>query len=310
MGKSQAACSVAAIVSSGGEWPGGEPAQAGSVLIFEEEDDAASVIKPRLMAAGADLRRVLIGREVDLSNGIGALVAEAKKLGGVRLVVLSPLRKMIGAAEDHGNTGVRKALAPLLQWAERDGIAILGIAHPPGDKEYKAAFAGSKAYFERARAAFSVLPDPTDRNPIVRHRRRIMVAAKANNAPDGEVMGYRIEGVTVSGIETSRVVWEPRKRGDEEGEEAPKPRGRGTRAATRRAEPAPAADSNGSVALRPADAAAWLRSALAGGPRSRVDLQRDALAAGIGRGALDQAAKAANVIESKDGARVTWTLRG
>ncbi len=211
MGKSTVAAYVAATVSSGKAWPDGQQAEEGGVLLFEEEDDEESVVTPRLLAAKAKLRRIAVGRGVDLSNGIDALVAEAKRLGRVRLVVLSPLRKMFGNAEHLGNNGVRRALEPLLNWIEVENIALLGIMHPPADKEYQAAFAGSKAFFERARAAFSVIPDPSDKSPIMKHRRRIMVAAKSNHAPDGEVMGYRLETAHIQNIETSRVVWMPQQ---------------------------------------------------------------------------------------------------
>lgn len=210
MGKSQVAINIAATVSSGGTWPDGSRAQQGGALVFEAEDDAGSVIKPRLIAAGADLRRVGIGGGFDLSEGVGALVAETKRIGGVRLVVLSPLRTFFKAAEDHGNSGVRAALKPLLEWAATSGVSIVGITHPPSAKKYTQAFAGSQGYVEVARAAFSVLPDPDDDNPLIRLRRRVLVAAKANLAPDGEIMGFRIEGVEAGGIATSRVVWEPR----------------------------------------------------------------------------------------------------
>lgn len=136
MGKSQVAISIAARVTSEG----------GRALIMEAEDDAGSVVLPRLKAAGADIKKCAIGSLVDLSGGIKTLTATAKKLGGVRLVVLSPIRAFFKAAEDHGNVGVRKALAPLLTWAEREGATIVGIGHPP--KGRRDPFAGSAAYVE------------------------------------------------------------------------------------------------------------------------------------------------------------------
>jgi hypothetical protein len=165
-------------------------------------------VVPRLMAAGADLRRVAAGQLVDLSAGIDALAAEAKRQGHVRLIVLSPIRKFMGTAEDHGNLGVRGVLEPLLAWAEAERIAILGIAHPPGAKKNQPAFAGSQAYVEVARAAFSVIADPGDRNPVLKQRRRFLVAAKSNLSSDQGTMPYRIEGARIGRIETSRVVWE------------------------------------------------------------------------------------------------------
>lgn len=195
-GKSTLSIAIAARVTKEG----------GRALIFEAEDDAASVVLPRLHAAGAEIKWCAIGSLCDLSGGIRTLTATAKKLGGVKLVVLSPIRAFFKAAEDHGNVGVRKALAPLLAWAAAERVTILGIGHPP--KNGRDPFAGSQAYVEVARAAYSTVYDPTDKNPHLKSRRRVLLSAKANLGPDTGVLGYRIEGVTLpDGIETSRVVW-------------------------------------------------------------------------------------------------------
>ena len=211
MGKSQTALSIVARVTREG----------GNALVFEVEDDAGSVVVPRLVAAGADIKRVALGGLVDLSDGGGAIIRTAKRVfgssagrgqtsaatgGGVRLVVLSPIRAFYKQAEDNGNVGVRRAMEPLLKWAAAEGVTVLGIGHPP--KTGRDPFAGSQAYVEVARAAYSTVYDPTDKNPHIKSRRRVLVNAKANLGPDTQILSYRIEGVTLpDGIETSRVVW-------------------------------------------------------------------------------------------------------
>lgn len=208
MGKSQAAISMAATISAGGAWPTGEQADAGAALVLEAEDDLARTVKPRLEAAGANTKRVGLGKTVDLTEGADRLDAEWKRRPGLRLIVLSPIRKFIGNSEHHGNTGVRDVLAPVLSWAEDRRVALLGICHPPKGKENKEAFAGSAAILEVARAAYSVIPDPDSKEKIVKRRPRVMVAAKGNLGPDNLSLRYRIDGFTTAGgIETSRVVW-------------------------------------------------------------------------------------------------------
>lgn len=208
MGKSQAAISMAAIISKGSEWPGGVPGERGSALVLESEDDLARVITPRLIAAGADLRRVGLGKRIDLSEGIGALEAERNRRKDLRLVVLSPVREFFGeAVEARGNLAVREAMKPLLTWAENHGIAVVGVAHPPKGKEEKEAFAGSNAFLEVARAAYSVIPDPESDEPILKRKPRLLVSAKSNLSADDVRIGYHIEGAEVGDIKTSRVVW-------------------------------------------------------------------------------------------------------
>lgn len=208
MGKSQTAIAIAATVSTGRAWPCGAPGGMGSALVLETEDDPASVIKPRLMAAGADLRKIGIGGRLDLSASVAQLEAQRQRRPDLRLVVLSPIREFFGeGTEAKGNLALREALKPLLAWARAHKVAVLGVAHPPKGKEEKEAFAGSAAFLEVARAAYSVIPDPDDDNPITKQRRRILVAAKGNLSPDNVTLPYRIEGAAVDGIETSRVVW-------------------------------------------------------------------------------------------------------
>jgi putative DNA primase/helicase len=72
LGKSQLTAYLAATVSNGGQWPCAEGRTLrGSVVIFSAEDDAADTIVPRLIAAGADLRRVQIVEAVTTDDGKG-----------------------------------------------------------------------------------------------------------------------------------------------------------------------------------------------------------------------------------------------
>jgi len=69
-GKTTLALALAAVVSRGGTWPDGSRCvQAANVLIWSAEDDASSTIVPRLMAAGADLRRVHFIADVRGADG-------------------------------------------------------------------------------------------------------------------------------------------------------------------------------------------------------------------------------------------------
>lgn len=207
MGKSTMAAALAGIVSGGFKWPTGEKCEAGSVLVLEGEDDLERTVMPRLLAAGADMKRIGLGKAVELRESADLLEEEARQRPDLRLVVLSPVRAFFGSAELHGNLGVRAALDPLLSWAESRRVAVLGIIHPEKGKEHKEAFAGSTAFVEVARAAFSLIPDPADKNPIVKQKRRLFVVAKNNLGADNVTLRYRLDGTAVNGVHTSRVVW-------------------------------------------------------------------------------------------------------
>ena len=316
IGKSQCGLNIAAITSTGGQWPTGETATPpSSVLVFETEDDAASVVIPRLKAAGANMERIAVGSEAfDVSSGIDALAGEARRLGNVRLVVLSPFRRFLGDAELHGNRGVRQALSPLLAWAATNRVAVLGIAHPVKGKEHKEGFAGDAAIVEVARAAWSVIPDPEDKNPIMKHRARVMVAAKSNLSADGLMLAYRIEGAKVEGIQTSRIVWQTAASKTEH-EAAPEPcvspnAVHETQPPLRIVSRTQDAANVVRVPARATDAVTWLRAALAHGARDAADLKRDAVRRGISTGALYRAVKRLGVVIEGGGfgEAKTWRL--
>jgi hypothetical protein len=70
LGKSQIAIHMAATISHGGKWPRDEgKARRGDVIYISAEDRAADTIRPRLEAAGADLKRVHIIEAVNDALG-------------------------------------------------------------------------------------------------------------------------------------------------------------------------------------------------------------------------------------------------
>jgi len=57
-GKTTINLAFAATVTTGGRWPDGTRCEPGNVLIWSGEDDPADTLLPRLLAMGADRRRV------------------------------------------------------------------------------------------------------------------------------------------------------------------------------------------------------------------------------------------------------------
>ena len=68
MAKSQITLSDAAITTTGGKWPDGRNGRARDVLIISAEDSAEQIIKPRLIAAGANHERCYILNQTDEHN--------------------------------------------------------------------------------------------------------------------------------------------------------------------------------------------------------------------------------------------------
>lgn len=140
-GKTTVALGLAAVLSTRGTWPDGTRGpEAGDVLIWSGEDGIADTIIPRLLAAGADPSRVHVvqgvkegqqERAFDPSRDMAALSAalDAPELRGkVRLLIVDSLASAI-AGDAHRNNEVRRGLQPVVDLAERHGVAVLGIVH-------------------------------------------------------------------------------------------------------------------------------------------------------------------------------------
>jgi hypothetical protein len=119
-GKSQLTTAIVAAVTTGGMWPCGEGrAPVGNAIILSAEDGAADTIVPRLMASGADLKRVHVvsavrkgtgqHRAVNLQNDLEILERKIAEVGDVALVVIDPVSSYLGKTDSHKNSEVRGA---------------------------------------------------------------------------------------------------------------------------------------------------------------------------------------------------------
>jgi hypothetical protein len=215
LGKSTLTCALAAGVSRG-TLPGDLHREPASVLLLSYEDHAASTVKPRLLAAGADpqlVYRVSASREgaddlvslPDDVDAIGAIVAEH----GCRLVIVDPFSAALsGEINSHRDQDMRRAIAALSQLAERADAALLLVAHfnkaAGGDALTRVL--GSRGLTAAARSVlvFGRTPDGEDGSPD-----RVLAHAACNVAPEAPSLACRIEPRLIDGdagsIETSRL---------------------------------------------------------------------------------------------------------
>jgi putative DNA primase/helicase len=127
---------LAATITIGGRWPDGTQAAVGDVVIWSGEDDVKDTLVPRLIAAGADLRRVRFvtsttgergSRAFDPSTNMDAL-SEAIADRPPALLIVEPVVSAV-ACDSHKNAEVRRALQPLVDLAMTRRCAVLGITH-------------------------------------------------------------------------------------------------------------------------------------------------------------------------------------
>lgn len=214
-GKSQISLDVTARVTMGTAWPDGGRAPQGSVLVLSAEDSVGDVIRPRLEAAGADLKRVHVieavrdrdGRErtFDLAADLASLKRLVRQLNDVAVVIVDPITSYMGTKIDsHRTTDVRSVLEPLQRFADEVGVAVLAISHPPKAAQGKAinAATGSLAFVAAARLFFLTATEPET-------ERRLLLPVKNNLGPKAGGIGYRIDQSKVSkGIIAPHVIWD------------------------------------------------------------------------------------------------------
>jgi hypothetical protein len=187
-GKGTYLASLAARVSNAGQ----------NVIFISTEDSTEIDLKPRLVAAGADISRCfVIQQHIELPDDVAALRIEAERVGGVGLYVIDPVANHIGARSSNSDSEVRDAIAPLNRLADELGCLLLGVRHPGKDRSRGAvaSILGSTAWVDTPRAVVMIAVD--DEDPAVRH---IQVVA-GNRSLNGSAQSFRIEAVPVEGLD-------------------------------------------------------------------------------------------------------------
>jgi len=219
LGKSQISISLTAALTKTGEWPDGNSAPSGSVIILSAEDATDDTVVPRLAAAGADPGRVYCLKCVraegkthtfNIQSNMDLIAKKVHEVGDVALVIIDPVTAYLGSEIDsHRTTDVRAALLPLEQFAEEFNVAVLVISHPPKSPSMKALnfIAGSGAFTHAPRLTFMVIEDPEVPG------RNLLLAVKNNLGPKADGLGYSIVSAFVGpeqSILTSRIAWDSR----------------------------------------------------------------------------------------------------
>lgn len=297
LGKSQIAIDMAARISRGLHWPQGARAPIGSTILLCSEDGVADTVRPRAEAAGADLGKLrwlesaieVNGKpkQLNLQDDLGTLAQAIKEVGDVRLVSIDALTSYVGKVDNNSQTDIRQVLDPLSRFAEDNGVAILGIMHPPKGAQSNAIrnFAGSFAYVQSARLAFFAMKEP-DGDRIILH------SVKNNLGPKAPGKGFRIATKEITNYITAPYVQWDDQPVDETADQAMA---------------AAAAARRGGSTL--SDAMDFLRDILAYGPVPAAEITKAAKANVISERTLDRAKKTLRIISEKDEFQGEWKWR-
>lgn len=192
LGKSTIACHWAARETRAGRY----------VLYLHSEDSREHTVVPRLLAAGADLSRVIfIDVETEFTtegnvilpydnNELDALIAEY----GVTFIVLDAATSAMSAnLSGKDDRDVRRFLEPLSQLAAKHNIVILGLVHfgKRDGADSGKLILGSIAWSQVARSVLSVALDPDSGNIVVTN-------TKGNLAPKTRSVEARIRSTAIT----------------------------------------------------------------------------------------------------------------
>ncbi len=302
LGKSMITAYIAARTSQGGPWHPhtfrrGKP---GSVVLMSCEDGLADTIQPRLVAAGADLKRIhaLVGAKykresdneteevsIDLKRHLDTIEAAVESTPDCRLLILDPISGYLAGIDSHKDGEVRPILAKLAGLAEKQRIAIVAVAHMNKSATQAAIHraSGSTAFGAAPRAVFGVVQDPDDETG----RRRLFLPIKVNLNDDRN--GYRYSISKNPDNPAPTIIWldEVNLRIDDV---------LGTR------------HEKGPEPVKRNEAIAFLKTFLGAGPKLANDVKATAKAAGIAEKTLRHAKTCLGIRAEKRCGRSVWVL--
>jgi hypothetical protein len=194
-----AACLSRGVCAFGLKYP--EPLS-GQTLVIQCEDDDEDTVLPRLLALGADVRRVHTLEGVEGPDGkkqgftlarVGELERFLKEHPEVKLVTVDPAGAYLGkGVDDHRDSELRALLGPLAQLAAKYGVTIILVKHFSKAPTAKAVqkVGGGVGYVNAVRAAFVVLPDKEDQD------RALVLPCKFNVGRRPSGLAFRRVGLT------------------------------------------------------------------------------------------------------------------
>lgn len=309
VGKTSLWCDLAAHITTGADWPDRSKCERGSVLFATSEDGIADTISPRLIAAGADMRRVhhIKGVRRTQEDGgerdgrlsfasVEAIRDKARHLTDLRLLVWDPQDAYLGKIEASKNAKVRAGIEPLVKLAEARRFTLLGLSHPNKSLTQIAhhRMMDSIGWVAAARQVHIVAFDPDDPAENKSDRRRVFVPLKNNLARDVGGLAFRL-GVKrlreLNGGSAAFIEWE-------EGKVC-------TTAAQVLSPPTTTRDT------KKDDAIEFLRDLLKDGETTAKRALREAAKIGLSKTAIHRARKALGVRTRKDGqGGWRWCLEG
>jgi RecA-family ATPase len=302
-GKTTLSTAMAAAITRGGNWPDGSRAAAGKVAIWSGEDDPADTITPRLLAAGADLERVVFvnglekGRHrlpFDPATDMALLSDALADERDVRLLILDPISTST-RGDGNNNTEVRRGLQPVVDLLAARRCAGLGISHLTKGTDRRDPLErviGSQAFGAVARVVMLASKQAGAGDET---RPRLLCRAKSNIGPDGGGFEYELRQRELNdhpGVVASYVEWGASVEGE-------------ARELMAAAEAVFDADTE-TASDEQRDAKSFLRRLLADGPMPAKEVFAEAKEAGYSESQMGRAGSVLNIKKKHTAMQGPW----
>lgn len=224
--KSLMTIAITACVTTRKDFPDGSTntVPPSKVLMYSGEDSLSKIVRPRLLAAGADLTKVMFldrksfrtvagdndpeKRPLDLSQDCDVLLDLVKQHPDIKLLIVDPITGVFGNKNINKNEEANPVFEKLIDFCEASGIAFVGVLHVPKRTTNSSIekIAGGTAVAGSAKSAFMLSRDPESED---KHE-HVLTMVKWNYASNMDGIKYKTVPATTSwkGKQTSTVVIE------------------------------------------------------------------------------------------------------
>lgn len=211
--KTLLAVTIAALLSNNRPFPDGyRLKREGCIVIWSDEDSIEDVLKPRLIAANANLDNIFFidsmsfnkneSRAIDPTSDLKYL-SESFLDKEIDLIIFDPITSLI-KGDSNKQMDVRNSLRWVTELAEEKSCAILGITHftkgTAGTSPVER-ITGSVAFSALARIALTVLTSPNS-------DRKVLCIAKSNLGVDRGGFEFTVEEVAITeNLSAPKIKW-------------------------------------------------------------------------------------------------------
>jgi hypothetical protein len=182
-------------------WAARETRNGGTVLWIGTEESREAAIAPRLIAAGADMDRVIF-IDVETELGTGALmfpldlhaIEKVIREHTVTMLFLDPAKAVVPPGfSGNDDIAVRQYLEPIAALADRCKVTIIGLVHfgKRSGADTGIGILGSVAWSQVARCVLTIAEDPDAGT-------RVLTNTKANYVGTDRSVEFRIVSTTIA----------------------------------------------------------------------------------------------------------------